>query len=186
MVNQTLGNILCHLCGDKQLNWEVTLPQVEFTCNNKLNQSTSKAPFEILYTCPHAMSVTSIPLAERAGESKTTNNVAESALRIHAKVWIHLETAYAKYKAEVDKHHHKKLFVEVTRWWHIYAKVISLAFTLNWRSANADHFEWHGRLIIMLMGFSCQIARASLTPLMWLICSSIIQMMRNCTSQSWG
>ena len=52
------------------------MPQVEFTYNNKLNQSTGKAPFEIVYTCPHAMSMTWIPLAERAGESKTTNNVA--------------------------------------------------------------------------------------------------------------
>ena len=69
-----------------------------------VNHSTSKTPFEIVYTCPlrHVYDLVVVPTA--VGESKVANNTVEKALKIHAEIRAHLEVANAKYKSKVDKH----------------------------------------------------------------------------------
>lgn len=94
-------------------NLEAALFQVEFVCNSMVNRYTSRAPFEIFYTCSlhHICDMAIIPLV--AGErSKTTDNVAAKVFQIHVEVRAQLETANAKYKAGVDKHRHNKVFQE--------------------------------------------------------------------------
>jgi hypothetical protein len=45
VVNQTLGNLIHFLSGEKHKRWDLTLAQVEFAYNNMLNRSTRKTPF---------------------------------------------------------------------------------------------------------------------------------------------
>lgn len=52
MVNHMLGNTLHNLVGDKPIQWNLTLPQVEFAYNNMTNRSTRKMPFAIVYSKP--------------------------------------------------------------------------------------------------------------------------------------
>ena len=49
VVNHNLGNLLRCLVGDNPKGWDMILPQVEFACNNFINRSTSKSPFQIMY-----------------------------------------------------------------------------------------------------------------------------------------
>lgn len=54
LVDWTLANMLHCVYGDNYQNWEASSPRVEFAYNNKVNQSTYKTPFEIVYTgFPH-------------------------------------------------------------------------------------------------------------------------------------
>lgn len=58
VVNRTLGNIFHCVCGDKQQNWEATLPQVEFDYNNRMNRSASRIlSFKLSTRVLHAMFV---------------------------------------------------------------------------------------------------------------------------------
>ena len=77
-----------------------------------MNQSTGKTPFKIIYTCSwqQVYDLAIIPAVIRG--SKAVDNMAEKALKILAKVWSHLKAANAKYRAEVDKHRHNKVFQE--------------------------------------------------------------------------
>lgn len=77
-----------------------------------VNHSTSKTPFEIVYTCPLRHVCDLVVMPTTVGESKVANNTTEKALKIHAEIRPHLEVANAKYKSEVDKHLHKKVFAE--------------------------------------------------------------------------
>ena len=49
-MNQTLGDMLRSVAGEKPKQWDVTLPQVEFTFNNMVNRFIGKALFAIVYT----------------------------------------------------------------------------------------------------------------------------------------
>ena len=54
VTNRTLGNLLRCLSGDIPHQWDLNLAWEEFDLNNMTNQSTSKSPFEIVYTqVPH-------------------------------------------------------------------------------------------------------------------------------------
>ena len=48
-VNRSLGDLLRCVIGEKQCTWDLTLPLVEFTCNNVVNKSTGKIPLEIVH-----------------------------------------------------------------------------------------------------------------------------------------
>lgn len=64
--------------------WKLHWFQVEFVCNSMVNQSTSRTPFEIFYTCSlcHICDMAIIPLV--AGERrKIADNMAEKVLQIH-------------------------------------------------------------------------------------------------------
>ncbi|GKA87446.1 RNA-directed DNA polymerase [Tanacetum coccineum] len=49
VVNQRSGNLLRSLIGDNAKQWDLILPQAEFTYNRSVNRTTGKSPFEVVY-----------------------------------------------------------------------------------------------------------------------------------------
>jgi hypothetical protein len=49
VVNQSLGNLLKSLIGDKLGQWDLVVSQVEFTYNNSINRSICRSPFQVVY-----------------------------------------------------------------------------------------------------------------------------------------
>nr|GEZ21608.1 hypothetical protein [Tanacetum cinerariifolium] len=49
VVNRSLRNLLKILIKDNTKQWDLILPQVEFSYNRSLNHTSSKSPFEIVY-----------------------------------------------------------------------------------------------------------------------------------------
>lgn len=84
-----------------------------FAYNNMVNRSIDKTHFKIIYTCSprNVCDLVVMPTINVVGDSKATANMAKKALKIHAEVRAHLKVVNAKYKAEADKHHCKKVFV---------------------------------------------------------------------------
>ena len=50
VTNRTLGSLIRCLSRDKPRQWDLTLPQAEFTFNHMENRSTRKSLFEVVYT----------------------------------------------------------------------------------------------------------------------------------------
>jgi hypothetical protein len=48
-MNRSLGDLLRSLVTKHHSQWDHILPQAEFACNDSLNRSTGKSPFQIVY-----------------------------------------------------------------------------------------------------------------------------------------
>jgi hypothetical protein len=112
VANQTLGNMLRCISGDKPKQWDINLPQVEFAFNNMCNRSTGKAPFEIVYTKSPEHALDLVPLPKLPGRSIAAKNMAEQVQRIQVDVHQNQEQANDKYKAAADKKRRVKTFRE--------------------------------------------------------------------------
>ena len=62
IVNDSLGDFLRCLVGDKFGNWDLILPHAEFTYNNSVNRSTDKSPFEIVHSLSPYQPIDFLPL----------------------------------------------------------------------------------------------------------------------------
>ena len=107
-VNRSLGNFSRCLVGNKPNNWEMVLAQAEFACNNSMNRSIGKMPFEIVTGMqPRGIS----DLRDIAGEEKRSSageefiNFMES---LHKEVKLTMEQSNQQYKENVDqsRRHH--------------------------------------------------------------------------------
>jgi hypothetical protein len=63
VTNCTLENMLRCVSRDKQKQWDINIPQVEFTFNCMRNRSTGKSPFKVVYTksLKHALDLVPLP-----------------------------------------------------------------------------------------------------------------------------
>jgi len=49
VVNQSLGNMLRSIVGEKPKQWDLNLPQAEFSYNSLVNGSIGKYSFQVVY-----------------------------------------------------------------------------------------------------------------------------------------
>lgn len=98
--------------GDKPKQWDISLPQVEFTFNNMINRSIGKTPFEIVYTQPPKHTLDLVPLPKLPRLSTATENMAERFKQVHSNVCLNLKKENSRYKQAMDKHKWAKIFQE--------------------------------------------------------------------------
>ena len=88
------------------------LPQVEFTCNSMVHNSTGMSPFAIVYRkVPyHLLNLAKLPIGEKFSSAGSV--MAEQILDFQEEVQLKLEKSNAKYKATTDKKRCEKIFCE--------------------------------------------------------------------------
>ncbi|GKA44155.1 RNA-directed DNA polymerase [Tanacetum coccineum] len=108
IVNRTLGNMICCLCGEKSKLWDVSLEQAEFAYNSTVHSSTGFSPFEVVYkTSPRHM----VNLVDLPGKKNVqANRMVEEFQATHEVVRANITEANAKYKITADKHRQVKMF----------------------------------------------------------------------------
>ncbi|GKA18996.1 RNA-directed DNA polymerase [Tanacetum coccineum] len=108
VVNRTLENMICCLCGEKPKLWDVSLAQAEFAYNSVVHSSTGFSPFEVVYkTSPrHVVDLVDLP----GKKNIQANRMVEEVQATHEVVRANITKANAKYKFTADKHRRKKLF----------------------------------------------------------------------------
>jgi len=110
VVNRSLGNLLRCLAGTKPKQWDLALPQVEFTYNRFKNRTTGLSPFEIIYG-QNPFGVLDLAPIPRVGcLNPKANEMAEHIRSIQEQVKLAIHESNAKYRARVDSHHHQVLF----------------------------------------------------------------------------
>ena len=70
VVNRSLGNLLCCIVGEKPKQWDLALPQEEFSYNSLVNRSTSKSPFQVVYghNPQGILDLVQLPLGDRVSD----------------------------------------------------------------------------------------------------------------------
>ena len=111
VVNRTLGNMIRSICGDKPNVLDLALVQEEFAYNSLVHRTIGKTPFAIVYTQVPRQAVDLIKLLGGHGVSVATKNMNEDWQAMTEEVKERIEKNNTKYKATVDKHRRKQLFV---------------------------------------------------------------------------
>ncbi|GJT72613.1 RNA-directed DNA polymerase [Tanacetum coccineum] len=106
VVNHTLGNMICCLCGEKPKLWDVSLAQAEFAYNSVVHISTVFSPFEVVYktSSRHVVDLVDLP----GKKNIQANRMVEEIQATHEVVRANITEANAKYKFAADKHRRKK------------------------------------------------------------------------------
>ena len=70
VVNRNLGNLLRCIVGEKPKQWDLALPQAEFSYNNSVNISTGKSPFQVVYghNPQGVLDLVQLPLRDRVSD----------------------------------------------------------------------------------------------------------------------
>ncbi|GJX75097.1 RNA-directed DNA polymerase [Tanacetum coccineum] len=94
VVNRSLGNLLRSLIGDIAKQWDLILPQAEFTYNRSVNRTTCKSPFEVVFG-RNLITLLDLDLVPEVGRfSEEGADQSQQIKELHQSegdlVWIHL------------------------------------------------------------------------------------------------
>ena len=97
-MNQSLGNLLRSIVGEKPKQWDLALPQAEFAYNSSVNISIGKSPFQVVYGInpTRVLDLVPLPLGEKIdddGEASVEHNQ-----QIQQKVRQKLQASNQQYK----------------------------------------------------------------------------------------
>lgn len=100
MINRTLGDMVHCIAGDKPKQWDVALPQVEFSYNSMMNRTTGKYPFSIVYTkvLNHSIDLIVLPKPR----SKNASYMADRIVQVHKKARERLEEVIVSCKVATN------------------------------------------------------------------------------------
>ncbi|KAK9920990.1 hypothetical protein M0R45_029522 [Rubus argutus] len=121
VVNRTLGNLLRGLAAKRPKQWDLILPQAEFSYNSVINRSTGKSPFEIVYGQAPTHYLDLAPIPNSSLSNKKAEDFVSTMNKIHDEVRKKLEQSNAKYKEATNKHRRVKTFHEGDLVW-VYLK----------------------------------------------------------------
>jgi hypothetical protein len=99
VVNQSLGNLLRSLSGEKPGQWDLILAQDEFAYNDSVNRYVGKSPFHIVYgrSPKGVVDLVKFPNLEDK-RSVDASEFAESIQEMHEQVKRKLQQSNIKYK----------------------------------------------------------------------------------------
>lgn len=109
-MNQTPGNLICSIYGDKSKQWDVALAQAEFTHNISKHRAIDKSPFKIMYMLCSKHILDPVLVQKGGGYSIVVETMVANAYTIRVEMRHKLQQINDKYKDVVDKQHHAKLF----------------------------------------------------------------------------
>ncbi|KAE8702634.1 putative CCCH-type zinc finger family protein [Hibiscus syriacus] len=104
VVNWSLGNLLRCLEGTKPKQWDLALPQAEFSYNRSKNRTTSLSPFEIVYVQNPSGVLDLAPIPRIGRFSPKAYEIAKYLRGIHQQVKQTIHESNTKYKTRVDNH----------------------------------------------------------------------------------
>jgi hypothetical protein len=104
VVNRSLGNLLRCLAGTKPKQWDLALPQAEFSYNRSKSRTTGMSPFEIVYG-QNPSGVLDLAHAPRVGRlNPKADELANHIRGVHEQVKLAIQESNDKYKAQADRH----------------------------------------------------------------------------------
>ncbi|KAE8715853.1 putative Quercetin 3-O-methyltransferase 1 [Hibiscus syriacus] len=110
VVNRSLGNLLRCLAGTKLKQWDLALPQAEFSYNRSKNRTTGLSPFEIVYGQNPSGVLDLAPIPRIGHFSPKADEMAKYLRGIHEQVKQTIHESNTKYKTRVDNHRRQVLF----------------------------------------------------------------------------
>nr|GEU96911.1 hypothetical protein [Tanacetum cinerariifolium] len=104
VVNLSLGNLLHSLIGDNAKQWDLILPQAEFTYNRSVNRTTGKSPVEVVYGIKAINPLDLVPILEVGQFSKDEADQSAQIKELHRSVQEQIIRHNKHYKEHADKH----------------------------------------------------------------------------------
>ena len=86
VVNWSPGNLLRCLNGDKTSAWDLVLSTTEFAYNNIVNKSTTKSPFEVVYSGVPRLPIDLVSLSISSRPAKFAQTFATYIHDLHVEV----------------------------------------------------------------------------------------------------
>ncbi|KAM0017445.1 putative nucleotidyltransferase, Ribonuclease H [Helianthus debilis subsp. tardiflorus] len=112
VTNRSLGNLLRSLVGDHPKQWDLVLPQAEFTYNRSNNNSTGRSPFFIVYGRQPFTPLDLAPFPETKHFSVQGQQQADQIKALHEKVRDQIIKHILQYQSRANEHRKKVVFNE--------------------------------------------------------------------------
>jgi hypothetical protein len=110
VVNRSLDNLLRCSVGTKPKQWDLALPQVEFSYNRSKSRTTGMSPFEIVYGQNPSRVLDLAPIPRVGRLNPKADELTEHLRGIHEHMKLAIQESNDKYKARVDRHRCQVLF----------------------------------------------------------------------------
>ncbi|GJV51146.1 reverse transcriptase domain-containing protein [Tanacetum coccineum] len=112
VVNRSLGNLLHSLIGDNAKQWDLILPQAEFSYNRSVNRTTGKSPFKVVYGRNPITPLDFVLVPEVGKFSKEGADQSERIKELHRSVQELIISHNKQCKEHADKRQKQVLYRE--------------------------------------------------------------------------